>query len=305
MLSAIAARWQLRLADGACVHPGDQQHAGARSAPDRRQPPLNSGCNLNSGHISTYRLFLAGKLPLCCQPAPVHLAPGAAEHRVIDPVVESLPPQWPRRDRRPVLRPHLPRLSRPGKMHHCHPDRAAAHRAATRDPRRCHSRPAPSKTPKAWQRKYAARARAGVEGLMGPGHARAAREQAASLDPARVRAQVAEAEAARRRAEAAAVTSEARAAETAVEVRRGPRPWRRPATTPAPPRPASAPHPRGQLAERDMPSAARHGPSTLSCEAGRAGCASIGGFAQGGDRSTADAPGPSGQIAAGYVRYAA
>ena len=44
-----------------------------------------------------------------------------------------------------------------------------------------------------------------------------AREQAASLDPARVRAQVAEAEAARRRAEAAAVTSEARAAETTAE----------------------------------------------------------------------------------------
>ncbi|MGO9783551.1 MAG: hypothetical protein ACLPKE_10975 [Streptosporangiaceae bacterium] len=47
--------------------------------------------------------------------------------------------------------------------------------------------------------------------------ARAAREQAASLDPAQVRAQVAEAEAARRRAEAAAVTSEARAAETTAE----------------------------------------------------------------------------------------
>ena len=47
--------------------------------------------------------------------------------------------------------------------------------------------------------------------------ARAAREQAASLDPARVRVQVAEAEAARRRAEAAAVTSEARAAETTAE----------------------------------------------------------------------------------------
>ncbi len=45
-----------------------------------------------------------------------------------------------------------------------------------------------------------------------------AREQAASLDPARVRALVAEAEAARRRrAEAAAVTSEARAAETTAE----------------------------------------------------------------------------------------
>src|SRR5579864_5279050 len=47
---------------------------------------------------------------------------------------------------------------------------------------------------------------------------RAAREQAASLDPARVRAQVAEAEAARRRAEAAAVTAQARAAEAAAEV---------------------------------------------------------------------------------------
>jgi hypothetical protein len=47
--------------------------------------------------------------------------------------------------------------------------------------------------------------------------ARAAREQAASLDPARVRAQVAEAEAARRRAEAAAVTAQARAAEAAAE----------------------------------------------------------------------------------------
>ena len=46
---------------------------------------------------------------------------------------------------------------------------------------------------------------------------RAARDQAASLDPARVRAQVAEAEAARRRAEAAAVTAEARAAEAAAE----------------------------------------------------------------------------------------
>src|SRR6266545_3369408 len=46
---------------------------------------------------------------------------------------------------------------------------------------------------------------------------RAAREQAASLDPARVRAQLAEAEAARRRAEAAAVTAEARAAEAAAE----------------------------------------------------------------------------------------
>src|SRR5262250_2272384 len=40
---------------------------------------------------------------------------------------------------------------------------------------------------------------------------RAAREQAARLDPARVHAQVAEAEAARRRAEAAAVTAAARA----------------------------------------------------------------------------------------------
>lgn len=47
--------------------------------------------------------------------------------------------------------------------------------------------------------------------------ARAAREQAASLDPARVRAQVAEAEAARRRAEAAAVTAGAQAAEAAAE----------------------------------------------------------------------------------------
>src|SRR5262245_26388998 len=46
---------------------------------------------------------------------------------------------------------------------------------------------------------------------------RAAREQAASLDPARVRAQVAEAEAARRRAEAAAVTAQARAAEAGAE----------------------------------------------------------------------------------------
>ncbi len=46
---------------------------------------------------------------------------------------------------------------------------------------------------------------------------RAAREMAASLDPARVRAQVAEAEAARRRAEAAAVTAEARAAEAGAE----------------------------------------------------------------------------------------
>jgi hypothetical protein len=39
---------------------------------------------------------------------------------------------------------------------------------------------------------------------------RAAREQAASLDPAAVRAQIADAEAARRRAEAAAVTAAAR-----------------------------------------------------------------------------------------------
>ena len=48
---------------------------------------------------------------------------------------------------------------------------------------------------------------------------RAARETAASLDPARVRAQIAEAEAARRRAEAAAVTAGARAAEAAAETR--------------------------------------------------------------------------------------
>src|SRR6266536_5594325 len=46
---------------------------------------------------------------------------------------------------------------------------------------------------------------------------RAAREQAAGLDPARVRAQIAEAEAARRRAEAAAVTAEARAGEAQAE----------------------------------------------------------------------------------------
>jgi hypothetical protein len=46
---------------------------------------------------------------------------------------------------------------------------------------------------------------------------RAAREQADSLDPARVRAQVADAEAARRRAEAAAVTAEARRAEAGAE----------------------------------------------------------------------------------------
>jgi len=48
-------------------------------------------------------------------------------------------------------------------------------------------------------------------------HARAAAEQAASLDPAAVRAQVAEAEAARRRAEAAAVTAAAREAEARQE----------------------------------------------------------------------------------------
>ena len=46
---------------------------------------------------------------------------------------------------------------------------------------------------------------------------RAAREMAASLDPARVRVQIAEAEAAQRRAEAAAVTADARAAEAAAE----------------------------------------------------------------------------------------
>ena len=46
---------------------------------------------------------------------------------------------------------------------------------------------------------------------------RAAREQAAGLDPARVRAQIADAEAARRRAEAAAVTAGARADEAAAE----------------------------------------------------------------------------------------
>src|SRR5271165_4469108 len=46
---------------------------------------------------------------------------------------------------------------------------------------------------------------------------RAARDQAASLDPAHVRAQIAEAEAARRRAEAAAVTADARAAESEAE----------------------------------------------------------------------------------------
>src|SRR6266581_453358 len=48
-------------------------------------------------------------------------------------------------------------------------------------------------------------------------HARAAAEQAASLDPAAVRAQVAEAEAARRRADAAAVTAAAREAEARQE----------------------------------------------------------------------------------------
>ena len=46
---------------------------------------------------------------------------------------------------------------------------------------------------------------------------RAARDQAAGLDPARVRAQIADAEAARRRAEAAAVTAGARAAEAGAE----------------------------------------------------------------------------------------
>jgi colicin import membrane protein len=46
---------------------------------------------------------------------------------------------------------------------------------------------------------------------------RTARQQAASLDPARVRAQVAEAEAARRHAEAAAVTAAARTAEAETE----------------------------------------------------------------------------------------
>src|ERR1035441_4597748 len=46
---------------------------------------------------------------------------------------------------------------------------------------------------------------------------RAAREQAASLDPAAVRAQIAEAEAARRRAEAAAITAAAQAAEARQE----------------------------------------------------------------------------------------
>jgi len=46
---------------------------------------------------------------------------------------------------------------------------------------------------------------------------RAAREQAASLDPARVRAQIAEAGAAQHRAEAAAVTAAARAAEAQAE----------------------------------------------------------------------------------------
>jgi colicin import membrane protein len=46
---------------------------------------------------------------------------------------------------------------------------------------------------------------------------RAARDQAASLDPAAVRAQIADAEAARRRAEAAAVTAQAHAAEALQE----------------------------------------------------------------------------------------
>jgi len=49
---------------------------------------------------------------------------------------------------------------------------------------------------------------------------RAARDMAAGLDPARVRAQIAEAEAARRRAEAAAVTAEARAAQAATAAAR-------------------------------------------------------------------------------------
>src|SRR6266702_3373208 len=48
-------------------------------------------------------------------------------------------------------------------------------------------------------------------------HARAARDQAAALDPARVRADIAETEAARRRAEAAAVTAQARQAEAEAE----------------------------------------------------------------------------------------
>ena len=47
--------------------------------------------------------------------------------------------------------------------------------------------------------------------------ARAARDQAAGLDPARVRADIADAEAARRRAEAAAVTAAARQAEAEAE----------------------------------------------------------------------------------------
>jgi hypothetical protein len=46
---------------------------------------------------------------------------------------------------------------------------------------------------------------------------RAARDQAASLDPASVRAQIADAEAARRRAEAAAITAQAQAAEAREE----------------------------------------------------------------------------------------
>lgn len=47
---------------------------------------------------------------------------------------------------------------------------------------------------------------------------KAARDQAAGLDPARVRADLADAEAARRRAEAAVVTAEARQAEAESEV---------------------------------------------------------------------------------------
>jgi hypothetical protein len=47
--------------------------------------------------------------------------------------------------------------------------------------------------------------------------ARAARDQAAALDPARVRADIADAEAGRRRAEAAAVTAQARQAEAEAE----------------------------------------------------------------------------------------
>ena len=52
-----------------------------------------------------------------------------------------LPPARPRRDRRPVPRPHLPGLPRPGQMHHRHPDRTAAHLAAPRDPRSRRRRP--------------------------------------------------------------------------------------------------------------------------------------------------------------------